>query len=100
MLDLLKKSDFDKLQQLTALIKKIDPRAEVVVKKKKSYVWLIVLLSFLALAGIGVAVYYFFFDSVDDFEDFDDEDFEEIDFDDDYDDFEDFEDDEEEDDNL
>lgn len=85
MLEQLKRAELAKLQQLLDVVKNLDPRHEVVVQKKKNYTWLIVLASIVAVAGIGFAVYKFFFEVRDDFEDFDDEDFEEIDYDEDYD---------------
>jgi len=86
------KSELEKLQPVIEYLHKIDPREPVVVEKKKSYTWLIVLSVFIGLAAVGLVVYKMFFELDDDFDDFDDEDFEDIDFDDDYDEeFDDFE---------
>ncbi len=85
MFSLIKSAELAKIQKLIETLQKFDPRKEVVVQKKKNYTWLIVLASIIVLAGIGFAVYKFFFEAYDEFDDFDDEDFEDIDYDDDYD---------------
>lgn len=87
MLGLLKSAELERLQPVIDYVHGLDPRSTIVVQeKKKNFVWLIVLLSVVAVAGAAFAVYKLFFDGCcDEFEDFDDEEFEDIDFDDDYD---------------
>ncbi len=84
MFEQLKKAESEKVQQLSDLLQRLDPRSGFM-EKKKDYTWLIVLLTVVAVAGIAFAVYKFFFEYSDEFDYDDDEDFEDIDYDEDYD---------------
>ncbi len=81
MFDRLRREDLISVEHLNDLLKKMNMK-QVPVKKKRSTVWLAVLIVLLSVAGIGYAVYKYFFAIEDDFEDFDeyDEDFEDIDY--------------------